>query len=108
MIEYIVNNYNTRCLNASFLAKSSKRVLAVRNNVLRITDNNGIIVADCKRNKKAIEGDTYCITISDSHFHCSCIAFSTSKRDEFGHKTPCKHLIFVAASVAVHIARGVR
>jgi hypothetical protein len=106
MIEYIVNDFNTRCSNASFLAKSSKRVLAVRNNVLRITDNNGIIVADCRRSKEAIEGDTYCITISDSHFHCSCIAFSTSKRDEFGHKIPCKHLIFVAASVAVHIARG--
>jgi len=102
-VEYIVTKWNNETN-----AIKNQRVLAVRANILGIKNNNGTIVADCRRSKAAIEGSTYCITISDSHFHCSCLAFSTSKRDELGHKTPCKHLIFVAASVAVHIARSAK
>tara|TARA_R110000782_G_scaffold59892_6_gene124087 strand:+ start:1555 stop:1875 length:321 start_codon:yes stop_codon:yes gene_type:complete len=102
-VEYIVTKFNQDTTEIK-----NKRVLAVRANILGIKNNNGTIVADCRRGKAAIEGSTYCITISDSHFHCSCLAFSTSKRDQNGHKTPCKHLVFVASSVAVHIARGVK
>tara|TARA_R110000851_G_scaffold27586_3_gene77502 strand:- start:1491 stop:1811 length:321 start_codon:yes stop_codon:yes gene_type:complete len=100
-VEYIVSKFNQDTTEIK-----NQRVLAVRANILGIRNNNGTIVADCRRGKAAIEGSTYCITISDSHFHCSCLAFSTSKRDQNGHKKPCKHLVFVASSVAVHLARG--
>jgi len=34
------------------------------------------------------------------------MAYQTSKRDEYQMKKACKHIVFVASSVAIHMAKN--
>lgn len=105
-LEYIINDFNADCSNESKREKITKRVLEVRNAMIGIKNNQGVIVAACKKSRADLEGDRHHITISASHYHCTCKAHLTSKRDEMNHKKPCKHIVFVASATAIYLAKG--
>lgn len=105
-LEYIINDFNGRCADSAYLEKNGPKVLAVRESMIGIKKHQGMIVAACKKSRVDFEGDRHHITISENHYHCTCMAYQTSKRDDFGHKKPCKHLVFVASSAAVYMAKG--
>jgi len=105
-LEYIINDFNTKCADPAYLAKNGAKVFAVRDSMIGIKNNQGVIVAAVRKSKPDFEGNEYQITISENHFHCTCMAYQTSKRDALNHKVPCKHIIFTASSVAVYAAKN--
>ena len=105
VLEFIINNFNQDCAEELYRERAAVKMEQVKEQMISINNNQGTIVARARRSKPTFEGNEYCITISDNHFHCSCMAFQTSKRDEFNLKKPCKHIIFTASAVAVHMAK---
>jgi len=105
ILEHIILQFNEDCRDENHLKTMRKRIDSVRASMVSIRDNRGVITAECRRGLPSNEGSTYCITISDSHYHCSCMAFTTNQRGEDGLKIACKHIIFVACSFAVHLSR---
>lgn len=108
VLTYIVNNFNADCAEELYREKAALKMEQVREQMIAINNNQGTIVARARRSKPQYEGNEYCITISENHYHCSCMAYQTSKRDEWNHKKPCKHIIFTACAVAVHMAKGAK
>lgn len=102
MLDYIITNFNN-----SFTAAAGESVMSVRKQMISIERCDGVILARCHRGKRAqrIDGNDYKITISDHHYHCTCMSHTTSARDPFGHKKACKHIIFVACAAAIHFAQ---
>lgn len=104
-VSYIVTGFNNRCAeDAGYRVRHTAKTLVVRGRMQSIRFKNGVITAQCRKSRPNFEGSHYVMTISDRHFHCSCMAFSTAKRDEWGHKIPCCHLVVVACAAAVHSA----
>lgn len=106
VLEHIINIFNTDCADDAYRQKAAVKMEEVRNQMIAINNNQGTIVARARRSKPTFEGNEYCITISENHFHCSCMAYQTSKRDEYNLKAPCKHIIFTACSVAIYAAKN--
>tara|TARA_R110000824_G_scaffold174338_1_gene352440 strand:- start:27829 stop:28167 length:339 start_codon:yes stop_codon:yes gene_type:complete len=104
-LEYIINQFNDDCSDLTYRNKLAKRLENLKKPMLKIEYENGSIKASCKQTEWTLDGN-YKITISRQRFFCSCLAFQTSKiHVDLGSKKPCKHLIFVACSVALHMAK---
>jgi hypothetical protein len=107
ILNFIIQNFNNDCSNdENYREKATKKVMAVRENTKYIHHREGVIFSQCKKSRADFEGDSYEITISSEHYHCSCMAYQTSKRDEYQMKKACKHIVFVASSVAIHMAKN--
>ena len=102
-LEYIINQFNSDCEDDLYRKKMEKRLQSLKHQMEFVSQKNGMVTAVCKPNPLnwTIDGN-YKITISSSKFWCSCKGFLTSAKE---NKKPCKHLIFVACSVALHMAK---
>ena len=103
-IKYMVNQFNLECANLGEkeARKKCEKVMNVRDRMVGMKDNQGVIVSRCRRSSPSLEGDFWEQTITESGWNCGCTGFSYSRKDALGFRKPCSHLVFTATATAVH------